>query len=173
MAFSGVLQLTDLDDFITPSQECIKPVKVEKKVVNASKGAKIKIEADGSYLEELNDGSTKKLPKAQITLADCLACSGCITSAESVLIEQQSSAELRKIFNSKNPDQDIKKIVVSLQIQPIISLAHKLNLNVEEAVMKLVTYFKNLGADFVYDLKLAEDIALLEHQREFLEAHRN
>ena len=69
MAFSGVLQLTDLDDFITPSQECIKPVKVEKKVVNASKGAKIKIEADGSYLEELNDGSTKKLPKAQITLA--------------------------------------------------------------------------------------------------------
>ncbi len=29
--FSGVLQLTDLDDFITPSQECIKPVKVDKK----------------------------------------------------------------------------------------------------------------------------------------------
>ena len=25
MAFSGVLQLTDLDDFITPSQECVKP----------------------------------------------------------------------------------------------------------------------------------------------------
>ena len=23
--FSGVLQLTDLDDFITPSQECVKP----------------------------------------------------------------------------------------------------------------------------------------------------
>ena len=75
MAFSGVLQLTDLDDFITPSQECIKPVKVEKKISsssNNSKGAKIRIEADGSYLEELNDGSMKKLPKAQITLADCL-----------------------------------------------------------------------------------------------------
>ena len=39
MAFSGVLQLTDLDDFITPSQECIKPVKVEKKVAT-SKGKK-------------------------------------------------------------------------------------------------------------------------------------
>ena len=26
--FSGVLQITDLDDFITPSQECVKPVKV-------------------------------------------------------------------------------------------------------------------------------------------------
>ena len=173
MAFSGVLQLTDLDDFITPSQECIKPVKVEKKVATSSKGAKIKIEADGSYLEELSDGSTKKLPKAQITLADCLACSGCITSAESVLIEQQSSAELRKIFQSKNPEGDIKKIVVSLQIQPIVSLAHKLNLDVEETVQKLVTYFKKMGADCVYDLKIAEDIAMFEHQREFLEAFKS
>ena len=107
-----------------------------------------------------------------------LACSGCITSAESVLIEQQSSNELRKIFNSKNSDasggdENVKKIVVSLQIQPIVSLAHKLNLEVEETVAKLVTYFKNLGADCVYDLKMAEDIALLEHQREFLESFRS
>jgi len=34
MAFSGILQLTDLDDFIGPSQECVKPVKIEKKVVS-------------------------------------------------------------------------------------------------------------------------------------------
>ena len=31
MAFSGIVQLTDLDDFIAPGQECIKPVKIEKK----------------------------------------------------------------------------------------------------------------------------------------------
>ena len=37
MAFSGILQLTDLDDFIQPSQECIKPVPVQKKVAT-SKG---------------------------------------------------------------------------------------------------------------------------------------
>ena len=59
-------------------------------------GAKIKISLDGTYSEELTDGSQKKLEKASITLADCLACSGCITSAESVLIEQQSSAELMR-----------------------------------------------------------------------------
>jgi iron only hydrogenase large subunit-like protein len=59
-------------------------------------GAKIKIGIDGTYSEELTDGSQKKLEKASITLADCLACSGCITSAESVLIEQQSSAELMR-----------------------------------------------------------------------------
>ena len=42
MAFSGILQLTDLDDFISPSQECIKPVKVEKKVAT-SKGKNLTI----------------------------------------------------------------------------------------------------------------------------------
>jgi hypothetical protein len=50
--FSGVLQLTDLDDFITPSQECIKPVKVDKKpAVKGKAGLKIQIEDDGSYIE--------------------------------------------------------------------------------------------------------------------------
>ena len=174
MAFSGIVQLTDLDDFITPSQECVKPVKIEKKEGASKAGAKIKIEADGSYTEELSDGTQKKLPKAQITLADCLACSGCITSAESILIEQQSSAELRKIFASKNQEESkTKKIIVSMQIQPIISLAQKLNLSVENTVFRLVTYFKNLGADFVYDLKIAEDLALLEHQHEFIKAYRS
>ena len=140
MAFSGIVQLSDLDDFITPSQECIKPVKVEKKVTK-NKGAKIKIETDGSYLEELPDGSTKKLEKAKITLADCLACSGCITSAETILIEQQSGQALRDIFKIKqkmelDTDMPNKIIVVSLQIQPIISLANKYHISIQEAANK-------------------------------------
>lgn len=44
------------------------------------------------------DGSVQKLQKVEITLADCLACSGCITSAESVLVTQQSQEELLKVF---------------------------------------------------------------------------
>ena len=48
--FSGVLQLTDLNDFITPSQECIKPVQVERANIQTKTGsAAIKIEADGYY----------------------------------------------------------------------------------------------------------------------------
>ena len=48
--FSGVLQLTDLNDFITPSQECIKPVQVERANIKTKTGsAAIKIEADGYY----------------------------------------------------------------------------------------------------------------------------
>lgn len=38
------------------------------------------------------------MEKAKITLNDCLACSGCITSAESVLITQQSHEEFFKVL---------------------------------------------------------------------------
>ena len=77
--FSGALRLTDLDDFIAPSQECIKPVQVDKKPssVKGKGRAKISIDTSGDYLE-LNaaTGQSQKLEKASITLADCLACSG-------------------------------------------------------------------------------------------------
>ena len=46
----------------------------------------------------MQDGGAQKLEKAKITLNDCLACSGCITSAESVLITQQSHEELCKML---------------------------------------------------------------------------
>ena len=69
---------------IPPSQECIKPVEVEKKVTS-NKGAKIQVEEDGYCVEENDLGQKKELEKASFTLADCLACSGCITSAETVL----------------------------------------------------------------------------------------
>lgn len=46
------------------------------------------------------DGGTQRLEKAKISLDDCLACSGCVTSAETVLITQQSHEELRKILDA-------------------------------------------------------------------------
>ena len=79
--FSGALRLTDLDDFIAPSQECIKPVQVDKKppaIKDGRKGrAKITIDTSGDYMEiDASTGQSQKLEKASITLADCLACSG-------------------------------------------------------------------------------------------------
>lgn len=39
---------------------------------------------------------------------------------------------------------------------------------------KLFTgYFKKLGADLVLDIKLAEDLALLESQNEFMERYKS
>ncbi|XP_063619986.1 probable cytosolic Fe-S cluster assembly factor GI11683 [Cydia splendana] len=173
--FSGALQLTDLDDFITPSQECIKPVKIEKPKTKT--GAKIKIGADGYF--DISEGREQKLQKVEITLADCLACSGCITSAESVLVTRQSQEELLKVFSerkhtdSKGVTQDVSVIVISLSPQPVLSLAARYKLEPEEAASRLAGYFKKLGADLVLDMTVAEDLVLLEAQQEFLQRYQN
>lgn len=169
--FSGALQLTDLDDFITPSQECIKPVKVEKKPGHL---AKIKIEDDGSYIQLSEGGEKTKLQRAQITLNDCLACSGCITSAESVLITQQSQEELYKVieYNQKlakegKPDGQ-KLIVVSVSPQSRASVAAKFKLNITETAKKLTAFLKNLGVHQIFDTTFSRDFSLAESQQEFV-----
>ncbi|KAF9822426.1 hypothetical protein SFRURICE_017701 [Spodoptera frugiperda] len=173
--FSGALQLTDLDDFITPSQECIKPVKIEK--TKTKTGAKIKIGEDGYF--DVSSGREQKLQKVEITLADCLACSGCITSAESVLVTKQSQEELLRVFSekkytdNKGVSREVSLIVVSLSPQPTLSLAARYKLSPEEATHKLAGYFKSLGADLVLDMTVAEDLSLLEAQQEFLQRYQN
>ena len=63
--FSGIVQITDLDDFITPSQECVKPVKIEK--TKSSKGlAGLKVEVDGSYSQINQQGEEVRLKKVII-----------------------------------------------------------------------------------------------------------
>ncbi|XP_058426430.1 cytosolic iron-sulfur assembly component 3 isoform X3 [Diceros bicornis minor] len=163
--FSGALQLTDLDDFIGPSQEsgpsphpswwwhqglflvqdCIKPVKVDKRL--GSGLAKIHIEDDGSYFQVSQDGGTRKLEKAKISLDDCLACSGCVTSAETVLITQQSHEELRKVLDANKmavPGQQ-RLVVISVSPQSRASLAARFQLNPTDTARKLTAFFKKLG----------------------------
>ncbi|KAM8960374.1 cytosolic iron-sulfur assembly component 3 [Pelodytes ibericus] len=166
--FSGVLQLTDLDDFIGPSQDCIKPVKVEKKPGKAA--AKIRIEDDGSYFQIDQEGASQKLEKAKITLNDCLACSGCVTSAESVLISQQSHEELYKILkqNKAEDSSQHKLVVISLSPQSRASLGAKCNLSIPDTAQKLTTFFKQLGVHHVFDTTYARNFSLLESQREFI-----
>ncbi|XP_030646701.1 cytosolic Fe-S cluster assembly factor narfl isoform X2 [Chanos chanos] len=166
--FSGVLQLTDLDDFITPSQECVKPVKVEKK--QGRSVAKIQIEDDGSYFQVNQDGRMQKLEKAKITLNDCLACSGCITSAESVLITQQSHEELyRVLHHNKSSSAEQKVVVVSVSPQSRASLAARFGLSSSETGRRLTSFFKNLGVHHVFDTSFSRTFSLLESQREFIE----
>lgn len=172
--FSGALQLTDLNDFITPSQECIKPVKVEKS--NSRTGsAAIKIEADGYYQLDEESGEQVRLKKAEITLNDCLACSGCITSAESVLIAQQSQEELYKVLseNQSVSDDQKKIIVISVALQSFASIAAKFHMEINECFTKLTTFFKNLGCHYVFDTNTARNISLLEMQAEFVERYQS
>ncbi|XP_045396990.1 cytosolic iron-sulfur assembly component 3 isoform X4 [Lemur catta] len=170
--FSGALQLTDLDDFIGPSQDCIKPVKVDKRP--GSGVAKIHIEDDGSYFQVTQDGGTRRLEKAKVSLNDCLACSGCVTSAETVLITQQSHEELRKALDANKmaaPRQQ-KLVVVSVSPQSRASLAARLQLSPTDTARKLTAFFKTLGVHFVFDTAFSRNFSLLESQREFVRRFR-
>ncbi|NXW57441.1 NARFL factor, partial [Eurystomus gularis] len=151
-------------------QECIKPVKVEKKPGKAA--AKIRIEADGSYFQINQDGGAQKLEKAKITLNDCLACSGCITSAESVLITQQSHEELCKVltFNKTAAPSEQKLVVVSVSPQSRASLAARCKMGVLETAKKLTAFLKSVH--YVFDTTFSRNFSLLESQREFVKRFR-
>ncbi|XP_010949161.1 cytosolic iron-sulfur assembly component 3 isoform X3 [Camelus dromedarius] len=170
--FSGALQLTDLDDFIAPSQDCIKPMKVDKRP--GSGMAKIHIEDDGSYFQVSQDGGTRRLEKAKISLDDCLACSGCVTSAETVLITQQSHEELQKVLGANEiaaPGQQ-RLVVISVSPQSRASLAARFQLNPTDTARKLTAFFKKIGAHYVFDTAFSRNFSLLESQREFVQRFR-
>ncbi len=71
--FSSALQLSDdyLNDFVTPSQACIKPEIIER---TTGKKPKIEVRNDGTYLEVNQQGTSSVLESAKISLNDCLAC---------------------------------------------------------------------------------------------------
>ncbi|XP_067563279.1 cytosolic iron-sulfur assembly component 3 isoform X4 [Pseudorca crassidens] len=170
--FSGALQLTDLDDFIAPSQDCIKPMRVDKRP--GSGVAKIHVEDDGSYFQVSQDGGTKKLERAKISLDDCLACSGCVTSAETVLITQQSHEELRKVLGANKmvaPNQQ-RLVVISVSPQSRASLAVRFQLNPTDTARKLTAFFKKIGAHYVFDTAFSRNFSLLESQWEFVRRFR-
>ncbi|SDA03034.1 BZ3500_MvSof-1268-A1-R1_Chr11-1g03270 [Microbotryum saponariae] len=184
MSLSAGLTLTDLNDYLAPSQLCIKPVEMVEdtdpheedasKLANdpASKAdrAKMEIMIDAStlaYYEKASNGTkVKKLKKAEITLNDCLACSGCITSAESVLVQMQSHQEVERTIKER-PDLTP---IMSISPQSIASLAALHDLSLEDTIKGLRLYFKRqLGFRLVFDTTFARSVSLLENRLEFLE----
>lgn len=183
MTFSGALTLTDLNDFITPSQACIKPVEapepeVKDDVGNAS--TQIEVDSSGAYHElEVGTSKRKKLKKAEISLNDCLACSGCITSAESILITAQSHLEVLNFLSSNPPSTSPAHRIPVLSIAPqsLASFAASISASSStpapplRKILRRVQAFctQELGFHRVYDTTFARHLALQEHTREFME----
>ncbi|CAJ0769498.1 12853_t:CDS:2 [Entrophospora sp. SA101] len=173
MAFSGAVILKDLNDFIAPSQACIKPVEINK--TSESNSNVIKIDGSGEYYEVSQEGLETKLKTASITLDDCLACSGCITSAESILITMQSQEELYNVFKAnkqamdENKLENYKTIVVSIAPQSRASIAAKYGLTPLQVAKRLTHFFKSLGVHYVFDISFSRDFSLLESAREFVQ----
>jgi len=171
--FSSALKLTDLNDFIHPSQMCIKPELITKK--NHAKKANIQVKKDGLYLEMGSNGTTEVLESAKITLNDCLACSGCITSAESVLVTTQSTKEFLSSLQTIQNEVDINKrklSVVSISPQTRASIAAHFRLNALQAYRKLIYFLKTIGIDYVFDTSFSREFSLMEAAAEFIARKR-
>ncbi|KAI1488240.1 iron only hydrogenase large subunit domain-containing protein [Biscogniauxia mediterranea] len=96
---SAILSADDLNDFISPGVACIKPVETLPAEPAPAQNP------DALEHEVILDGQpgsatdTNSQPPAQISLTDCLACSGCVTSAEAVLVSLQSHSELLSVLD--------------------------------------------------------------------------
>ena len=136
--FSGALRLTDLNDFIGPSQECIKPVPVKK----SKKRGIVRVHDDGGLSQ-----NSLPLEKQTISLTDCLACSGCVTSAETVLIESQSVGTLQR---ARTETHKSHTFVATLSPQSVSSIAHKLEIGYEDACKRLISTLRCDGYKYVF-----------------------
>ncbi|XP_020578122.1 protein NAR1 [Phalaenopsis equestris] len=103
----------------------------------------------------------------KVSLKDCLACSGCITSAETVMLEKQC---LEEFLSHINPE---KAVIVSVSPQSRASLATYFDLSPAQVFRKLTTFFKSLGVKAVYDTSCSRDISLVESCNEFISRHKH
>lgn len=171
--------LGDLNDFIQPSQACINPLFTSDKPKDDGSTigtAKITLQTELSAADLVlpqavkpNIIRTSTEEKATISLDDCLACSGCVTSAETVLISQQSYKEMLDVVALQNH----KFHIVTISPQSRASLAAHFSMPVITVHRKLVTMFHNLGVNLVIDSTTSGDFALLESREEFLARYRN
>ncbi|KAJ8143621.1 hypothetical protein OXX80_010770 [Metschnikowia pulcherrima] len=163
---SAILSADDLNDFISPGVACIKPVETPDADADIAGEVEIQIDENGDPLEISKiDGKVSKLSPAQISLADCLACSGCITSAEEVLVAQHSHDQLLKALRDGS-----KSFVVSISHQSRSSLAHAYGYTVEQMDRLLISFFQNqLGFKFVVGTALGRKLSLLQESHQLMQ----
>ncbi|KAG0690789.1 Glucose-6-phosphate 1-dehydrogenase [Pichia californica] len=177
---SSLLSADDLNDFIRPSVACIKPVedlrKPKKDIthfelefensndtsnINEDIDVEIGMNGDVIQIDKKNLNNKKKLEQAQISLADCLACSGCITSSEEVLISQHSFKEFINFWNENNNSNDIH-YVLNLSQQSRSSLANAFNTEIYiiDKVLSII-FTKYYGFEYIISVNIGRELSYL------------
>lgn len=134
------LLLGDLNDYLEPGQACIVPA------------------------SELPAADGAPPAAVSINLTDCLACSGCITSAESVLVAQQTYS---KLLDALAPGL-YGEVAVSVAPQPVAALATHFGLELQAAWRRLNWFLKHvLGVARVLDISAARALTLRKLAEEY------
>ncbi|CAI9290546.1 unnamed protein product [Lactuca saligna] len=155
--FSATLRIGDLNDFIAPSQGC---------VVSMKSGSARLVDKPKKLVKTTPVKETLETDPVKISLKDCLACSGCITSAETVMLEKQSLDEFLSNINNG------KTVIVSLSPQSRASIAVHYGLSPLQVFKKLTTLFKTLGVKAVFDTSCSRDLSLIESCNEFISRYK-
>lgn len=158
---SGFAVKIKLDDFIQYESSCVYD---KKKNDEDDTTGKVLTRAQRQFNKITED---KQTGVAKVNLADCLACAECVTSAETVILEQQNSTELLNAL--KNSDKDF---VVTVSAQSRVSLASHFGLTEEQAFSRLTGYFMSLGASKVVDCNFGLTIGLQIAAEEFLRRYK-
>ena len=166
-----------MDDFLAPGQACVNPLYSEppKPAAVPRRRARVTLQmeddAPAAVVASAPD-LIRSAPatdagggeaKATLSLSDCLACSGCVTSAEAVLVTQQGRLQLVEAIARADKD-----IVASLSPQAIASFAAHFGTSMESAFGRLSTFLKAQGVRRVFQTASATDFALLETSAEFV-----
>jgi len=199
--FSGAVKLSSssLNDYIAPSQACIIPLSSDgNKLLNdvndagegdggeillrAKRGAENKNKKRFVFEPAKEDFSKDGKSTIKVSLSDCLACSGCVTSAETVLMEQQSVEEFLGQNFSSEGNQPLggthdrgrgrrrKRLVVTLSPQSTASLAVKYSVKYEEMLEKMCGFFKtHFNARAVCSSTEARAASRARYAKEFTE----
>ena len=190
--FGGRVFLADLDaDYITPSQACVNPLfngaaktpaESEQRVGSGSDGTTsvgtgsdrkagaATLSIDSSIFSGIDTVTNKDQQQvARVTLNDCLACSGCVTSAETVLVTSHSISKLKEVLQSQHKGS--KPLVLVLSVSPharaSIAQHYKLDLTTTKRCIEAL-FVNKLGFKYVFDTEGAARVAREEVAAEFL-----
>jgi iron only hydrogenase large subunit-like protein len=106
----------------------------------------------------------------KITLQDCLACSGCVTTAETMLVTSQSRPQIEAVFaGTDEVTPQPWSVVVSVSDQSAASLAAHMGVSMFEAYQVISGFARTiLHADYVTDTRWAQLLSLQQTTQEFL-----
>lgn len=169
---SNALRITDVNDFLGPSTNCILPLNggatfdVKQNDMNVVQKAPA-----GSVLTPIIPikATSSNSTKAKVTVSDCLSCSGCVTSAETVLLSTESKDSFKSIMKRARHGDQTSYNVVALSQQSVASIAAQEGLSLTTTAQKLATFLQQeAGFDAVLDLSEMRQISLLRASEEFV-----
>jgi iron only hydrogenase large subunit-like protein len=154
---SSLLSAEDLNDFIAPGLACVKPVETLPPGGGGGGGG-------GGEIEVGVGAEPVAAPlAAQILLADCLACLGCVTLAEEVLVAQHSHGQLLRALDERAA---LGVFVASVLHQLRALLAAAFGRSVREVDAALLDLLqRQMGFRYVVGTGLGRKLALAHEAR--------